>query len=80
VNLWRPIAHPALDTPLALCDWRSVDYARDLAVTRMLFPGREGETFAVLANPAHKWKYVSGLRPDEYILIKWYVCCRAALA
>jgi hypothetical protein len=73
INLWRPIAHPAFDTPLALCDYRTVDYDQDLLATRMIFPGREGENFAVLPSTAHRWKYVSGLRPDEYVLIKWYV-------
>jgi hypothetical protein len=31
----------------------------------------EGETFGVKHSPDHRWKYVSGMRPDEYVLIKW---------
>jgi hypothetical protein len=71
INLWRPIQHPAFDTPLALCDYRSVDYDKDLVASKLIFPGRVGETFSVSENPNHRWKYVSGLRPDEYTLIKW---------
>ena len=29
INLWRPIAAPALDWPLALCDYRSIDLEKD---------------------------------------------------
>ncbi|TFK37367.1 hypothetical protein BDQ12DRAFT_157158 [Crucibulum laeve] len=29
INLWRPISHVALDWPLALCDYRSVDTEKD---------------------------------------------------
>jgi hypothetical protein len=71
INLWRPIAHPAFDWPLTLCDYRSVNWEKDLVPSRLIFADREGETFLVLPNPDHRWKYVSGLRPDEYVLIKW---------
>jgi hypothetical protein len=71
INLWRPISHPAFDTPLALCDYRSVDADKDILLNRLIYAHREGETLLMLENPDHKWKYVSGLRPDEYVLIKW---------
>jgi hypothetical protein len=73
INLWRPIENPAWDHPLALCDFRSLDFDRDLVASWLIYPDRKGETFRVQENPNHKWKYVSGLRPDEYVLIKWYV-------
>jgi hypothetical protein len=71
INLWRPIANPAWDTPLALCDYRSVDYEKDLTPVALIYETLEGETFGVKYNPNHRWKYVSGVRPDEYALIKW---------
>lgn len=37
------------------------------------YPDRDGETFGVKYNPAHGWKYVRGLTPEEGVLIKWYV-------
>ena len=70
INLWRPISHPADDWPLALCDHRSVD-PKDIVPVRFLYPDREGETLGVRYNPNHKWKYVSGLTPEEFVLIKW---------
>ena len=73
INLWRPIHHAAWDWPLALCDYRSVDTARDLAPTTLKYPDRDGETMSVRYNPSHKWKYLKGMQPDEIVLIKWCV-------
>ncbi|KAK1223372.1 hypothetical protein PQX77_013771 [Marasmius sp. AFHP31] len=72
INLWRPISHAALDWPLALCDFRSVNWEKDLVPTDLKFPERDGQTFSVKYNPEHKWKYVRGLTPEEIILIKCY--------
>ncbi|KAI0646358.1 hypothetical protein C8Q79DRAFT_909814 [Trametes meyenii] len=72
INLWRPIGNPAYDWPLALCDWRSVDQATDLVPTTLKYPDRDGEVMSVKFNPNHKWKYVRGVRPDEFVLIKCY--------
>ena len=74
INLWRPIGQPAWDWPLALCDYRSVDPKQDLIPTRLIYPDREGETFGVKYNPNHRWKYLKGMSPEEFVLIKWYVC------
>jgi hypothetical protein len=71
INLWRPISHPAWDHPLAMCDYRSVDPEKDLVASDLIFPHYKGETFGVKESPKHKWKYVSGLRPDEHVLLKW---------
>lgn len=37
------------------------------------YSDRDGETFSVQFNPSHKWKYVKGMTPEEFVLIKWYV-------
>ena len=71
INLWRPIGKPALDWPLALCDGRSVDAARDLVPTTLKYPDRDGETFSVRYAEGHRWKYMRGMSPDELVLIKW---------
>lgn len=71
INLWRPIRVPAHDWPLALCDYRSIDVEKDLVPVTLKYPDRDGETFGVNYNPNHKWKYVRGLTPEEFILIKW---------
>jgi hypothetical protein len=73
INLWRPISHVALDWPLALCDFRSINYKTggDLVPSALVYPDREGETFSVKFSESHKWKYFKGLQPDEGVLIKW---------
>jgi hypothetical protein len=73
INLWHPIHHPAWDWPLALCDYRSIDPQNDLVPTTLVYPDREGETMSVKYNPNHKWKYLKGMHPDEFVLIKWYI-------
>jgi len=71
INLWRPINNPAFDSPLALCDYRSVDAQRDLVPVKLIYPDREGEVFGVKFTPEHRWKYLRGMNTDEVVLIKW---------
>ncbi|PLZ03924.1 methyltransferase [Burkholderia sp. WAC0059] len=70
VNLWRP-----LDTverlPLALCDARTIAPA-DLVPSDLVYRDKIGETYSVLANPAHRWYYYPRLAPDEALLLKIY--------
>ena len=73
INLWRPIDHTAWDWPLAFCDFRSIDMKDDLVSTDLVYPDRKGETLSVKYNPNHRWKYLKGMEPDEFALIKWYV-------
>jgi hypothetical protein len=70
INLWRPISHAAVDWPLALCDFRSVDFEKDLMPVALIYPNREGEIFEVKYNPNHQWKYMKAVTPEEYVLIK----------
>ncbi|KAJ7248221.1 hypothetical protein B0H12DRAFT_722818 [Mycena haematopus] len=72
INLWRPISHPAVDWPLALCDFRSVDPQNDVLAVALIYPDREGETYGVNYNPNQRWTYFSAVTPDEMILIKCY--------
>ncbi|KAL5117183.1 hypothetical protein ACEQ8H_004871 [Pleosporales sp. CAS-2024a] len=39
INVWRPIEHPASDTPLAVVDWRSTS-PEDFIATDLLYPKR----------------------------------------
>jgi len=72
INLWRPIKDVALDHPLTLCDFSSVDTKNDLVATDLKYPDRDGETFGVKFNPNHRWKYLKGMSPDEIVLIKCF--------
>jgi hypothetical protein len=69
INVWRPIAYPARDWPLAVADARTV--ARDdLIASDLIYPHRRGETYSVAFNPMQRWLYISDLEPDEALLIK----------
>lgn len=73
INLWRPIGGPAVDRPLALCDWRSIDLGRDMEPQRLVYPEgmKEGETWGVKNHDGHRWVYKKGMEPEEIVLIKW---------
>jgi hypothetical protein len=71
VNLWRPIGHTAAESPLALCDSRSID-PRDLVPSDLVYPDKVGETYAFVHNPKHRWYYFPLMTPDEFLLIKIY--------
>jgi hypothetical protein len=70
INVWRPIK-PIYRSPLAVADAHSVPDS-DLVGTKLIYPDREGETFSVKANPAHKWYYRYGQTPDIVTLIKCF--------
>jgi hypothetical protein len=69
INVWRPIARPALDTPLAVADAASIDLD-DLIPSELRFQHRTGEIYGVAHNPAQRWWSVRAQRPDEALLIK----------
>ena len=82
INLWRPIHHYAIESPLALCDFRSLGHGfsdgvkrgeeGDLVKSTLRYPDRDGETYQVKWNGEHKWKYLRGMDVDEGVLIKWF--------
>lgn len=69
VNMWRPIRGPLRDSPLALCDARTVD-PHDLVESDLVYKQRVGETYSVTYNPAHRWFYAPELHRDEALLLK----------
>jgi hypothetical protein len=80
VNLWRSIGEmPVLDTPLAVCDARTVERA-DLVASEIRYPRRNGEIYLVRHNDGHAWAYFSEMRRDEVLLFKQYDSEREAVA
>lgn len=71
VNVWRPIVGPLWDSPLAVCDARTVD-AVDLVPSDLIYPDRVGETYGVTYHPDQRWFYVPGMATDEALLLKCY--------
>jgi hypothetical protein len=73
INIWRPITNIALDWPLALCDFRSVDQEKDAVPVSLIYSNREpGETYGIRHNESQQWKYLRGMELDEGVLIKCY--------
>src|ERR1700716_570465 len=64
INLWRPIRWPVLDSPLAVCDARTVK-PNELVAADLVYPNRVGETYSVKYNPDHQWFYVPRMTADE---------------
>ena len=71
INVWRPLRRPIDDSPLAVCDARSVGKG-DLVATDLIYRDRVGEIYYARFNPSHRWFYASAMRPTEVLLIKCY--------
>lgn len=71
VNIWRSIKAPVLDTPLAVCDARSVDGA-DLVTAEVRYPQRTGEIYLVKHSPRQRWAYFSAMDRHEALVFKQY--------
>jgi hypothetical protein len=71
VNVWRSVAHPVLDAPLALCDSRSVAMD-DAVVSQVLYPARAGEIYLFRHSPRHRWSYFPAMHREEAVVFKQY--------
>jgi hypothetical protein len=71
VNIWRSIAGPIVDTPLALCDSRTVT-AFDLQVSQLRYANRNGEIYLLSHSPQHRWFYYSEMDRHEALVFKQY--------
>lgn len=71
INFWRPITGPLRDDPLTVCAPHSVD-TDDLIRIRHMYDYDDSEVYGVAYNPAHRWYYMSDMRPDDAICFKLY--------
>ncbi|KAH7348509.1 hypothetical protein BKA65DRAFT_550582 [Rhexocercosporidium sp. MPI-PUGE-AT-0058] len=70
LNIWRPITTPNQDSPLAVCDYRSLNPDRDLVAADIIFPHYQDEAYEVLYNPKQRWFYKKGMDWDDVIVFK----------
>lgn len=70
MNLWRPISHPAIDSPLAICDYRTVNVEKDLLLATLIYAAREGDIYYAKYNPEHRWFYKSAMDTADLVLMK----------
>jgi len=71
INLWRPIRGPLKDSPLAVCDARTVR-PDELIGSDLVYPHRVGETYQVAFSPEHRWFYIPDMTADEVLLLKCF--------
>ncbi len=71
VNVWRSIKAPVLDTPLAVCDARSIDVA-DLIEAEVRYPQRIGEIYLAKHSTRQRWSYFSAMDKHEALIFKQY--------
>ncbi len=71
VNVWRSIAGPVLNSPLACCDAATLDPA-DLVASERRGEDRVGELELVSWNPSHRWYYYPEMNRNEALLIKTF--------
>jgi hypothetical protein len=71
INLWRPIRGPLKDSPLAVCDARSVAF-EELVPLDLVYRDRVGETYAVRFSPQHQWFYFPDMTTSEVLLLKCF--------
>jgi hypothetical protein len=68
INVWRPIKGPVLDTPLAVCDARTIA-EEDLLPTEQ---GVKHEVYLFNFSLSHRWYYFSAMSTSEVLLLKCF--------
>jgi hypothetical protein len=71
VNIWRSIGGKIVDTPLAVCDARSIS-VKDLAVTDLYYRDHSGEIYLVRESARHHWAYFSEMDCSEALVFKQF--------
>jgi hypothetical protein len=69
INVWRPLNGPVQADPLAFASAASVR-DEDLVGIEHRYPHWTGETAGVKFHEGQKWRYWSGMRNDERLLLK----------
>lgn len=68
VNVWRPIIGPVEESPLAICDARSIR-EEDIEPTE---EGVKHEVYLFNPSPHHRWFYFPRMAKDEVLLFKCF--------
>jgi hypothetical protein len=71
VTIWRSIGGKIMDTPLAVCDARSIS-AGDLVAADLYYQNRSGELYLVHESPRHRWAYFSEMDRNEVLVFMQY--------
>ncbi|KAL2359405.1 hypothetical protein RJZ56_007743 [Blastomyces dermatitidis] len=69
ITVWRPLAVPVRDWPLALCDASSVDQA-DFVDTDVIYPNYIAENRMLHFDADQKWYWLPDQTADEVLVFK----------
>ena len=67
-SIWMPLKGPVRDWPLAVCDPKSVDIARDIEPADLVYPRYIIETCQLYWSSTHRWLYLSDQQPYEALV------------
>jgi hypothetical protein len=73
INVWRPLGpNLIMNTPLTICDYRSLDLDNDIHVSEARGTVATISLYMISRNSrdAQKWYYLSQMRSDEMIILK----------
>jgi len=71
LNFWRPVERRVPQTPLAICDARTIE-PDDLIPSDMVYADWTGEIYSIAFNPRHRWYWYPRQAPSEATLLKIY--------
>jgi hypothetical protein len=71
VNIWRSIGGKVQDTPLAVCDARSIS-GGDLVASDLRYRDRTGEAYLVQRSARHRWWCFPEMDRHEALIFKQY--------
>ncbi|KAK0725843.1 hypothetical protein B0H67DRAFT_141912 [Lasiosphaeris hirsuta] len=69
VSVWRTLSTHVQDTPLALCDARTVN-REDLVPMDIVYPHFADEVYEVKYNKSHRWFYNKRMKTDDVAIFK----------
>ncbi|KAG4418992.1 hypothetical protein IFR04_007853 [Cadophora malorum] len=70
INFWTSFQGPGNDWPLALCDYRTIDYDTEAIAADRVYHNRFTENQRYYHSPEHKWFYVKDLGADEVLMFR----------
>lgn len=79
INVWRAIAQPIQESPLAVCDAQTIA-STDLVASDLVYRDRVGETYSVTYNSQHQWFYFPQMHRDEALFIKCFDSAEKGIA
>jgi hypothetical protein len=68
INIWRSIGGPVAESPLAVCDARSIREEEIIATEE----GVKHEVYMFNFSPRHQWFYFPAMKNDEVLLFKCF--------